>query len=69
MIRAINRYFRLRGAAKRLDLPVRWYWFNERLLQELFNERCKRQVQFALKKRPVMLDFRSYNGARKVGHT
>lgn len=61
---AIGRYFRLRRSARQLDIPVRWYWGNERLLQALFEARCQKQVEFALTKRAVILDFRSYKEAQ-----
>jgi hypothetical protein len=61
MIVSIRRYFRLRTLARRLGLHHRFWWTNSRLLAELFEERCRRQIIVAFEKRPKILDFRSYD--------
>lgn len=57
----VDRYFRLRRAAKSLGLKTRWFWSNTRLLRELFDFRCRQEVERCFVKRRVILDFRSYN--------
>jgi hypothetical protein len=64
--RAITRYFRLREVACELGIAPRWWWRNARLLQELFDERVRREIiarslEKSFPKKEKILDFRSYH--------
>lgn len=45
ILRAISRYFRLREVARVMRLETSWWWGNGRLLQVLFDERCRLEIQ------------------------
>lgn len=63
-IAAIRRYFKLRATARRMQLPVAWWWSNERVLLAMFDERIRRG-QCSFEKRAKILDFRSYTNAER----
>lgn len=43
---AISRYFRLREVARVMHLErIPWWWGNGRLLQVIFDERCRLEIQ------------------------
>ena len=74
MIRAIARWFRLRAVASEMGLLPRLWWGNARLLQALFDERCRREIArvrirrsiFELPKNVRRLDFRPSESKAKT---